>query len=931
MRNPENTTRKKLIEVAMPLEEINDEAAQRNTKSPKGWPSTFHKWWSPKPLAIARSVILAQILDDPSAHPELFATRTEQDEERQRLLRLITKAAKWSENSSPDVRREIRAELDRALKGEEKGIRFLDPFCGSSAIPLSAQFLGVESTGADLNPVAFLISKGLLELPSQDWNQLRLPGQSQATLDQTGLSTDKLASLFEHYAKILKQTLFSEVGHLYPGSGLHYDKNLNTPAAYFWAWAVQSPNPSFSECWTPLLSTFVLCNRAGKEVVIQPIVNGKELSFELVEGAAAAARLQTARKGTKSGRGANFRCVYTDDPITGNYIKEQGRLGQISIIPTAVAIDQGGKRTYSAPSPDEQYARPYKASIPEDLQLPFNPRAFWSPPYGFDTFGSLFTERQHKFLLALASQIPQVCSDARIELSAAGNNSSLVEMAVEAVAVYLTVVLNRLANYNSTLNAWLPKDNAIGPAMPQQTIGVSWGFAEANPFGKTSGSLDACINVIASCIRACTPNAPGKSISAPVQDLRLQNQKFIISTDPPYYDNIPYASLSDYFYYWSRKALKEIYPAQFATIATPVVSEIIADQYREGDKESAEARFLTELGKALTTIKNLQDPRFPITIYYAFKQTESDSETGTRITGWETFLQAVFSAGLAVTATWPIRTERKGRMRASEANTLASSILLCCRPRTLNAAKISFSEFKRKIRQELPESLRILEKTNLAPVDFLQAAIGKGIEVFSNHQLIYDASDQAVTPRQALAEIQSAVEDLLHQELQGCDQDTKFAVTLFEAYGYNEVDFGEVEPLALALNVSVEGVASSGILRAISGRVQLIRREELSDSWDPTHDSRLSTWEATQHLIKRLESEGENGAAELLIRLQRTMAASDLSSNCKALAYQLFTFCEKSKQADEARAYNSLVSCWSELERLAAAQGTETAVQASLI
>lgn len=913
----------------MPLDEVNTEAAQRNTKSPKGWPSTFHKWWSPKPLAIARSVILAQILDDPSSRPDLYPTISEQDKERERLLSLVAKAARWEENSNVQLLDEIQDEIGHVLNGKDDRPIFLDPFCGSSAIPLSAQFMGIESLGTDINPIAFLIGKGLLDLPSLDWSRLKLPGEQQTTLSQPLFATDRLASLFEFYSARIKQKLFNAVGHLYPGSTLKYDKTSATPAAYFWAWAVRSPNPAYSECWTPLTSTFVLCNRAGKEVYIQPVVNRENLSFEIVEGNAGG--LQTARSGTKLGRGANFRCIFTDDPISGDYIKKQGQLGNIAIMPTAIAIDQGGKRSYVAPDRSGSAARPYRNSIPDDLALPFNPRAFWSTPYGFDTFGSLFTERQYEFLSTFASSIRQVCSEVERDLFDAGNNAELTKTATEAVATYLSVLLNRLANYNSTLNAWLPKDNALGPAMPQQTIGISWGFAEANPFGKTSGSIDACVKVIASCIRACTPNARGTSLNIPVQELCPGRQKYIISTDPPYYDNIPYASLSDYFYYWSRKALKDIYPAQFATISTPVSAEIIADQYREGDKQSAERKFLSEISRALVTICNLHDSRFPITIYYAFKQTESDSEDGARITGWETFLQAVFDAGLAVTATWPIRTERKGRMRASDANTLASSILLCCRQRPEDAPIISLSEFRKKIRRELPGSLRILEKTNLAPVDFLQAAIGKGIEVFSSHTLIFDAADLPISPRQALSEIQSAVEDLLQEELLDCDQDTRFALTVFESYGYDEVSFGDIESLALALNISVDGVAASGILRASSGKVQLLRRDQFSDNWDPTQDDRLSIWEATQHLIRRLESSGESGAAELLGLLRKSPAHEDLDGKCRVLAYRLFSFCEKTKQAEEAGAYNGLVIAWPELERLASSTSTETTVQASLI
>ena len=930
MANSYKTNSKKLIEVALPLSEINDEAAQRNTKSPKGWPSTFHKWWSPKPLAIARAVILSQILDDPSSRPDLYPTIFEQDKERERLLELIAKASQWSENLNLELHGEIRKEIDRSLNGKENPPLFLDPFSGSGAIPLSAQFLGISSLAADINPVASFISKGLLDLPSRNWGALKLPEEEQSTLLSSSNKTEKLARLFEFYSSKIKRKLYNSVGSQYPGSASSYDKTKQIAAAYFWAWAVRSPNPSFSECWTPLSSTFVLCNRSGKEVYIKPLVNGKNLSFEIVEKDAEG--LKIARQGTKVGRGANFRCIYTNDPISSDYIKSQGKQNMIAIIPTAIAFDHNGKRYYTSPEPGDSGARKYREKeISEDLELPFNPRAFWSTPYGFDTFGSLFTDRQYNFLSKFASYIPEICEEVKNDLSKTGNCDELISIAAEAVAIYLTALLNRLSNYNSTLNAWLPKDNAIGPAMPQQTIGISWGFSEANPFGKTSGSIDACSRVISSCIRSCTPNAPGESLNIPVQELILKGKKFIISTDPPYYDNIPYASLSDYFYFWARKALKDIYPRQFATIRSPVSSEIIADPYREGDKQSAEEKFLSGLSKALCTLRNLQDPSFPITIFYAFKQRESDGEDGSRITGWETFLQAVINSGLAITATWPIRTERKGRMRASDANTLASSILICCRQRPSNAPTISLSEFKKQVKNKLPDAIRILEKTSLAPIDFLQAAIGKGIEIYSRNALIYDTTDRPITPRQALSEIQIAVEELLKQGMEDYDQETKFAVQLFQSHGYENVPFGDAETLALALNISVGGTAESGIIRSSSGQVQLIKREQLLDDWSPPPDGQMSIWMATQYLINSLENSGENSAAQLLKSLRQFSSHADLSSDCRALAYQLYTFCEKTKQTEEARAYNGLVIAWPELERLATSQASESAVQTSLI
>jgi putative DNA methylase len=930
--------RKKLIEFALPLIEINDEAASRNTKAPKGWPTTFHKWWSPKPLAIARAVILAQLIDDPSERVDLYPTIGEQESERSRLLRLIAEISKWSATTDTKLLREAKDLILISSCHELDEINcslpvFLDPFAGSGSIPISAQFLGLETLAGDLNPISFLICKGLIEGPSQDFSSLKTSIRVNECIDNLREPDSKeiLASLFEFYADIVKQIVYAEVHNLYPGVEKDYTKRKASIAAYFWAWAVRSPNPAFHDAWTPLVSTFVVCNRKGGEVSIVPMVNGNEITYTIREGLWDG--YEKAPSGTKLGRGGNFRCLLSGDTIDSAYVKKEGSNGQMKQVLMAVAVDENGKRSYRQadksmlPSVDSGYR-----VISNDIELPYNPRSFWSTPYGLDSFGKLFTRRQYTFLSCFAEAIGNVTKLAVDDFVKAGSDVEVAEEASKYLGIYLTALLDRLVNYNSCLNGWLPKDNAIGPAMPRQTIAMSWGFCEANPFGKTSGGINACASVIAACIRSATPNAPGMAVARPAQSFAADKPLYLISTDPPYYDNIPYACLSDFFYLWARKVLKNIFPAEFSTVAVPKKDEVIADPYRADGKHESEIHFLEMMSDSLASIIDRLDPRYPLTLYYAFKQTESDGDSGSRITGWERFLQAVFEAGLCVTATWPLRTERKGRMLASGTNALASSILLCCCKRTENKT-LSRKDFRRRLSADLPNALRIIESSGVAPVDLFQVAIGKGIEIYSSYSAILTHNDARMTVREALADIAQLLDELLESQSDSYDKESSFVLAFYEEYAYEPRPYGDAESIAIARNISVESIAKFGIIKSASGKVSIVRRSELDRDWSPLKDKRLCLWEAIQYLIRTLECNGEGPAAELLSQLRQVPGQSDLSAKCLSLAYRLYNHCEKKKQAEEARAYNGLVIAWPELEkRAAAASSSSTApLQTTLI
>ena len=385
----------------------------------------------------------------------------------------------------------------------------------------------------------------------------------------------------------------------------------------------------------------------------------------------------------------------------------------------------------------------------------------------------------------------------------------------------------------------------------------------------------------------------------------------VVSTDPPYYDNIGYADLSDFFYVWLRRSLNAVYPDLFATMGTPKEAELVATPYRHGSKTKAEAFFLDGMTRAMTRLAEQAHPAFPVTIYYAFKQAEETDGAGTSSTGWETFLDAVIRAGFAVTGTWPIRTEGGGRLTAKDTNALASSIVLVCRRRPGDAPAATKGEFLAALARELPEAFRTLQKGDVAPVDLAQAAIGPGMAIYTRYSRVLDSGGSSVTVREALAAINRVLDETLAEQEGDFDADTRWAIAWFEQNGFDEGDYGTAETLSKAKNTSVQGLVDAGILESRQGHVRLLRPAELPEGWDPAADSRRSAWESVHHLVRALESGGECAAADLAAKM-----GSDVET-ARDLAYRLYSLCERKKRAAEALSYNALVQSWREVAVLA--------------
>jgi putative DNA methylase len=952
--------RKKLIEVAIPLEAIN--AASAREKSIRhGHPSTLHLWWARRPLAAARAVIFCQMVDDPSAVPEEFPTEEEQEKERLRLFALISELVLWESTTNEQVLNRARDEIRRSWRRccadnadhpeaaelfiPEKVPGFHDPFAGGGALPLEAQRLGLESFATDLNPVAVLINKAMIEIPAKFAGKPPVNPESRRNLDvQQWQGAQGLAEDVRYFGQWMRDEAKKRIGDLYPKVKITQDmvndpewprpdlkayegKDL-TVIAWIWARTVRSPNPAFDKISVPLIATFKLGTKPGKEVCIRPVVDDDKYDFRVVLGAD---KSPDQASGTKIS-GANFRCLLSGDTITSSYIKDEARAGRMGQRLVAVVAQGTRGRVYLSPTDTHQNTA--LSAAPEwspDVEFFQKALGFRIGPYGMSKWSDLFTRRQ----LAILSTLSSLVSEAHQLIAISSSNcdpgpqshtsseqaDARANEYADAVCTYLGLLIGRLADYCSTVCTWAnnPQMEIVRGTFARQALPITWDFAEANPFGPSTGSIEIILEWIYKVLMGFSPCISGHAYQEDAARPGPESRNKVISTDPPYYDNIGYADLSDFFYVWLRKTLQSYLPEIFRTVTTPKKDELVATPGRHGTREDARRFFLEGMTNALSAIGGSSSRVFPVTIYYAFKQSEDSAEKGHSSTGWETFLSSLVRAGLSIVGTWPISTERKGRSRDVGSNALATSVVIVCQVRDANAISLSRAEFRKSVRANLRNSIRELERSNIAPVDVAQAAIGPGMSVFSGAKNVLNPDDSTMSVREALIEINLALDEYLSQEEGSLDGDSRFALTFFESFGYLERDYGDAEGLAMARNISVEGVAKAGILRSLAGKVRLLQRSELPEDWDPTRDKRLCVWEATQQLIKRLETGGESSAAALLLQLKNVPGHGDLAANCRALAYRLYNHCEKTKQAEEARSYNGLVIAWPELERQASA------------
>ena len=940
---------KKLIEVALPLEAINI-ASAREKSIRHGHPSTLHLWWARRPLAAARAVIFAQMVDDPSAHPDIFKTEKAQEKERQRLFRIIEELVTWENTTNEEVLQKARDEIwqswrytcaenadhprAKELFDRYKLPAFHDPFAGGGALPLEAQRLGLESYASDLNPVAVLINKAMIEIPPKFAGRPPVNPDVKNKRDLVGRQwkgAQGLAEDVRYYGQWMRDEAEKRIGHLYPKVEVtaemvkerpdlkQYAGKKLTVIAWLWARTVKSPNPAFAQVDVPLASTFMLSTKAGKEAYVEPVIESGGYRFTVRVGKPKDA--EGAKNGTKLSRGANFQCLMSNAPIASEHIYGEANAGRMGARLMAIVAEGDRGRVYLAPTREmEAVALTAQPTWKPEVAMPENPRWFSPPLYGLKTYGDLFTPRQLVALTTFSDLVQEarerVQRDA-LQAGLPGDGKALDKGGIgatayaNAVGVYLALGVDKATDYNTTLVAWSPSRDQAKSTFARQALPMVWDFAEVNPIAGAAGdfsvSLEGGIRFLALSVAAVVGGA--------VVQFDAANQSVsagkVVSTDPPYYDNIGYADLSDFFYVWLRRSLKPAFPELFSTLAVPKAAELVATPYRHGSKEKAENFFLDGMTQAMHRLAEQAHPGFPVTIYYAFKQAESDGSDGTTNTGWDTFLAAVIEAGFAISGTWPMRTERDARSIGIGTNALASSIVLVCRQRSATAPSATRREFVAALKVELPQALAHLQAGNIAPVDLAQAAIGPGMAVYTRYAKVLDAEGKPIPVRAALALINQTLDEALAEQEGDFDADTRWALTWFDQTGFAEGDYGVAEQLSKSKNTAVNGLVEAGIIVSKAGKVRLLKPAELPAEWDPITDARLTVWEMVHHLVRVLEGSGEGAAAVMVANL------GSQAETARELCYRLYTLCERKKRATEAMAYNGLVQSWPEITRLA--------------
>ena len=898
--------KKKLIEVALPLDDINA-ACSREKSIRHGHPSTLHLWWARRPLAAARAVIWASLVDDPSAHPEEFPTEDAQNKERERLFSILKELVIWENSNNEDVLNKAKAEILKSTNNDPPAL--LDPFMGGGAIPLEAQRLGLKAYGADLNPVAVIINKAMYEIPPKFYNQSPVNPDACNSINNQYPGTLGLAADVEYYGNMLKDMMFKKLGYLYPKvlskDGYGRDKEF-TVIAWLWARTVKCPNPACG-CEMPLVSSFTIASK--KKVTVIPHVNyeTKKITYSVEYGSS------EKKNVSKMGRGANFQCLYCGEAVESEYIRKKGVEKEIGQVLLAIVVEDKNGKIYLSPTEEQQKIA--TCSLPFDIAGPegeigHDLRDLRPPLYGYKTFSSLITQRQLYFFTSLEEMLPELkkiierdalrkLNKDETGLNDKGNGATAY---AESIIVYLSLLVDKLTDYNSSFCSWHSSKELIRNVFGRQCIPLVWDFAEANPFSNSSGSFSNMLAWIVEAIR----NFPiGKSGEAVQWDATKDNglRNIMVSTDPPYYDNIGYANLSDFFYVWMKEALKNIYPEYFKTILTPKHDELVASQYRfKGGAE--EAKIFFENGM-LETCKNLfkyTRDDIPVTIYYAFKQSDVD-ESGSASTGWETMLSAIINAGFSITGTWPMRTEMENRNIASGANALASSIVIVCRKGRELKPSTTLRDFIDELKLEMVPALKKLQASNIAPVDLAQSAIGPGIAVYSKYASVIQADGSALSVRDALKLINRELDSHLNEINSGIDTASSLCLTMYMQKGFNQWKYGEIETLATAKNISVESLDKLGVVKSGKGVVELKTREEL-----PAISSGIDhpvSWLNTQQCVKAYEEKGDAGISNAFAQLK-----DNEISDVKSLCYQLYSIADKKGWTSEAYAYNSVISCW---------------------
>lgn len=932
---------KKLIEVALPLDEINAGSGYEKLPGIGPHPRGIHHWWARRPFAAARALIFAQMVNDPGGERGYFPGKPKAvaDAERENLFDIVRALSDWKRSDDVDVLAKAKkaiedswretCEINKGITGFDPAVipGFYDPFAGGGAIPLEAQRLGLDSHASDLNPVAAMINKGMIEIPGRFCNSNPVgpipEKDKQLDLSRKYKGAEGLAEDVRRYGHYVNKIANEVLGEFYPKMFIsdklcigrddlfNYKNRDLTVVAWIWARTVRSPNPAFSHVHVPLVKSFILCDKKGREAWLSPKVIGEEYSFSIETGIPE----EISKAGTKSA-GANFKCILSNSPIDAKYIRKEAKSGKLGVRLLAIVAQGKGSKVYLPASKEHESAAFSLESIWEPNEKFFEKAlGFRVGAYGLTAWKDLFTKRQLSSLSKLSDIITglseKIIGDALSEGMARGE--SLSEGGRGAIAyadtivTYLAFSLSRTADFNNSLTGWRPGNEKIMGLFNRQAIPMVWDFGEANILANVVGGFITNVEYQSKCIAKLPASLVGSVYQADAGNQSISKDK-VISTDPPYYDNIGYADLSDFFYVWMRRNLKDIWPDLFTTIAVPKIEELVATPVRHGTKSEAEQFFMQGMTASFEKLSHSSHPAFPVTIYYAFKQSETKGNS-TVSSGWEAFLEAILSAGFEITGTWPMRSEQSTRIRSIGSNALASSILLVCRKRNLGRELSTRRDFQKELREKMPKALEAMiggesGTTPIAPVDLAQSAIGPGMAIFSKYDGILEADGSKMSVHEALILINRAIAEYLNPDSGNFDNDTLFCDDWFSQYGWSTGQYGDADTLARAKGTSVDGVKDAGVVESGGGKVRLLKWKEYPKDWDPKADNRTPVWEACHHMIRVLSDEGESAAGALLARMPERGEA------IRQLAYHLYTVCERKKWADDARAYNELIGSW---------------------
>jgi len=912
---------KKLIEVALPLDVINDASAYDKMPGIGPHPKGIHHWWAALPLPAARAILFSSLIDDPSENP-FFKNKNDNEirDERKRLFGIINDFCIKKPHERPDAFKRAIDEIQKSCNGILPTL--VDPFCGGGSIPLEAQRLGLPVCASDLNPIAVIKTKAMIEIIPTFLNKPPINPQSVKEKGLLESKWDGIKGLTEdlrYYGKWIQREAEKRIGDLYPKITTENKSELSV-IAWLWARTVTCPNPACKST-VPLVRSYWLSNKGNHKTWINPKTSSvsKEMNFEVVNDKGSPPEGTMVRK-----KGAI--CPFCNTLLTLDYIRSEGIAKRIGIQLMATVTESKKGRAYHSPdSFSTEIIKKVQPSWVPNYELPHNPRYISPPFYGMLEHSDIYTARQLVALNTLCELVTEAQEKIEKDAMAAGLISDKIRLIdggcgataySDAISTFLAFAIDRCADFNNSLCTWSPSNEKVMHLFGRQAIPMVWDFSEANIIEGSVGGWTTCLNYIADCVESIPIVSKKKGTVAQLDAANTvwDIDNIILSTDPPYYDNIGYADLSDFFYVWLRKSLGPVYPNLFSTILTPKSQELVAIPYRhDGGLVEASEHFESGFIKTFSSLLPKLDKRFPITVFYAFKQDDSETESGesdnhSPSTAWETMLESLLKSGFQVTSTWPIRASQKWRMVSMGTNALASYVVFSCRPRASSAPLATRREFIAELKKSFPDSLKKLQESSIAPVDLVQASIGPGISVFSRYSKVLEADSSSMTIRTALQIINQELEAFFKHEEGEMDNETQLLVDWFEQFGMKSGSFGDAETLSKAKNTSISGLSKLGLLSSKGGLVSIVPRTDYEKDWDPNSEQRLTLWECTQYLIKFHQEEGEDVAAQLASRL-----GTGKSEDAKNLAYRLYNICERNKWVNEAIPYNELITAWPQI------------------